>query len=214
MMLRSFIYLIFFTVGINTKSFSQIGRLSIGLERSPQFTWFSAKNADLIKTNNKWGDNYGLQIQYDFPGHLGISTNFIVANQKTDFQYAEQKFRLANRFFKIPFMLSYTAKPTGQASLIWRIGPQLSLLNRAEVSNNTSDISKASYDRRLLAGMTAYGGYRLYIVDFVSLNFGLRFDHDFSTLSYEDASAIHLPSGRNRTLSFVFGVNILNFLIN
>jgi|GEM_PF-2741931 len=208
---RVLLFTLYFIVGMATKTLAQFGGFTIGLERSPQLSWLHS-NDQLVKTSSAWGDNYGVLLEYNFPRRLGLSVNFIVARQKVGFQSEHVKYTLRNRYFKIPLMLTYIHDPLAQATFIGRIGPQVSLLNRSGVNNGEGYSSTKQYMRESTVGLAAYGGFRLFIVDMVALNFGVRVDQDFLEMNkVSENGAFPLPKGKNASVSIVFGVNILHF---
>lgn len=208
---RILLFTLYFLVGQTSKSLAQFGGFTIGLERSPQLSWLHAKDQH-VRTSSAWGDNYGLLLEYNFPRRLGVSVNFIVARQKVGVQSDQETYTLRNRYFKVPLMLSYVRNPLAQATFIGRIGPQISFLNRSEANNGEGYSSTKRYMRKSTVGLAAYGGFRLFIVDMVALNLGLRMDQDFlemnNTLIENDRN---FPKGKNVSISIVFGVNILHF---
>lgn len=203
---------LYFVVALMFKAFGQFGGFTIGLERSPQLSWLHSDN-QRVKTSSAWGDNYGLLLEYAFPRRLGVSVNVIVVRQKIGFQAEHVQYTLRNRYVKIPLMLTYIHNPLAQATFIGRIGPQLSLLNRSGIDRGEGYSSTKQYMRESTVGLAAYGGFRLFIVDLVALNFGLRVDQDFLGMNKAavESNGFPLPNGRNASVSAVFGVNILHF---
>jgi len=205
------LFVFFLLLLIGYRVTGQTNGLYIGLERSPQVSWLYTGNSAL-HSRIRLGDQYGLLVHYDFYKQLGIAMDAVISTQEVGLNWQETSYQLRSRYVKIPLQLNYTHLPMGPFSLVGRIGPEVTILTEASLNQNEQSNNVKAVFRDVGIGAAAYAGFRLSIVDFVSLNLGIRLDQDFSNgIKALTLDAFPLRNSRYTALALVLGVNILHY---
>ncbi|RYY67621.1 MAG: PorT family protein [Chitinophagaceae bacterium] len=186
--------------------------LSLEVKGIPQFSFL--QNSD---DNNK----SGIDRKATFDGAFGVGATYGISSKAgigLDVLYSiqGQKYEVANgtnfwklSYVKIPLYFTYTASPARAVSFTAKVGPQLSLLTGASITNGEGHDLVADMKERyegVTFGAVAGAGARFRLSSNLSLNTQVRFDYDFTNA--EDESYAQYPAGRAKTYNSTAGLEV------
>jgi hypothetical protein len=156
------------------------------VEGTPQFSWLMNKD-DMHNSNfsmkTTFNSSYGITSQLGFTKNLGVGVDVLYSMQGQRYNLNDFDFYRQVNYIKVPLFFVYTYEISPRVLFIGKIGPQLSFLANAKLSDkngNTIVSDQASSYAGSNFGGAVHAGFSFRLTDMLILDATLRYDYDFS----------------------------------
>jgi len=192
---------------------------SLSVKAIPQFSFLQNKDD---KDNNNYNTKatfnagFGLGAEYGFDNHFGVGIDALYSLLGQRYTLNNIEYNQKVNYIKVPVYFTYNSDASKPISFIGKIGPQVSFLTDANLSNKNGDkIQTNNKDRYQTAtfGGVAEAGAQYKIARQMFLTTLVRYDHDF-TNAEDDKFSGYTP-GRSKTYNSTIGLEVgLKYMIN
>ena len=192
---------------------------SLSVKGNPQFSFLQNKddnNNSNYSTKATFNASFGLGGEYGFNNHFGVGIDALYSLQGQRYVLNNIEFNQKVNYIKVPVYFTYNSDASKPISFVGKIGPQVSFLTDAKLSNKNGDkIQVNDKDRynTVTFGGVAEAGAQYKIARQMYLTTLVRFDYDF-TNAEDDTFSGYTP-GRAKTYNSTIGLEVgLKYLIN
>jgi hypothetical protein len=184
---------------------------SLNVKGVPQFSFLqnSDDNNSSLSKKATFNAAFGVGAGYNFNGNSGIGLDVLYSLQGQRYEKSGVETNQKLNYIKIPVFFAYNTDATKPVSFIAKVGPQLSLLTTAKLTdgdgNDVVSDNKDAYESATFGGVVGAGvQFRLSKALFLTTN--ARFDYDFTNA--EDDSYRSYPAGRATTHNMTTGLEV------
>ncbi len=184
---------------------------SVSVKATPQFSFL--QNSDdndnsAIEKKATFNSNFGIGAGYNFTDNIGIGLDVLYSLQGEKWEVSGLEVNQELEYVKMPFYFSYNTDASKPVSFFGKIGPQVSILTKAEFSDDESSGSVDNKDRfeDVTLGAMVNAGVQFKLSQNIFLQTGLHFDYDITNAENEDYSGF--ISGRADTHNMTTGVQV------
>jgi hypothetical protein len=192
---------------------------SLSVKANPQFSFLQNKddnNNSNYSTKATFNASFGLGGEYGFNNHFGVGIDALYSLQGQRYVLNNIEFNQKVNYIKVPVYFTYNSDASKPISFVGKIGPQVSFLTDAKLSNKNGDkIQVNDKDRynTVTFGGVAEAGAQYKIARQMYLTTLVRFDYDF-TNAEDDTFSGYTP-GRAKTYNSTIGLEVgLKYMIN
>ena len=200
------------------KGYAQQG-FSVSVKGTPQFSFLHNKddnNNPNYSTKATVDASFGLGGEYGFDNHLGVGIDVLYSLQGQRYKLDNIEYNQKVNYIKVPVYFTYNSDASKPISFIGKIGPQVSFITDANISDkNGNKIVSNTKDRYQTAtfGGVVIAGAQYKIAKQTYLTTSARFDYDFTNA--EDDKFSGYTAGRAKTYNSTIGLEIgLKYMIN
>jgi hypothetical protein len=193
--------------------------LSVSVKATPQFSFLHNKddnNNSLYSTKPTVDASFGLGAEYGFNNHIGVGIDALYSLQGQRYKLDNTEYNQKVNYIKVPVYFTYNSDASKTVSFIGKIGPQVSFVTDANLSDkNGNKIISNTKDRYQTAtfGGVAIAGAQYKVAKQMFLSASVRFDYDFTNA--EDDKFSGYTAGRAKTYNSTIGLEIgLKYMIN
>lgn len=185
---------------------------SLSVKASPQFNWMNNTNdkpTSIYDRRSTFGASFGVGGQYNFTDHMGVGLDVLYSLQGQKYHLDGEKYHQKNDYVKVPLLFAFTAGPLDKVAFYGKVGPQLSFLTNSKLDGDLKRVETRDRFRNVTLGGAAAAGVQFALAKNISLNTGLRVDHDFTNVEnnnnpvYNSGTAV----SHNSTLGLEVGLN-------
>lgn len=191
---------------------------SVSVKGTPQFSFLQNKddnNNNSYSRKATFNTNFGVGAGYNFDKYLGVGVDVLYSlqGQKYDLNSIEYKQKI--NYVKVPVYFTYNSDASKIVSFIGKVGPQVSFLTDAKLTDNNS--GKTLDDTKDRYKTTAFGGAAVAGIQFkvqpqLYVTTAARFDYDFTNA--EDKNYVSYTAGRAKTYNSTAGLEVgLKYLL-
>jgi len=217
-MKKFFIYATMFAGLISANRVSAQQGFSVSVKGTPQFSFLQNKddnNNNSYSRKATFNTNFGVGAGYNFDKYLGVGVDVLYSlqGQKYDLNSIEYKQKI--NYVKVPVYFTYNSDASKIVSFIGKVGPQVSFLTDAKLTDNNS--GKTLDDTKDRYKTTAFGGAAVAGIQFkvqpqLYVTTAARFDYDFTNA--EDKNYVSYTAGRAKTYNSTAGLEVgLKYLL-
>ena len=192
---------------------------SLSVKGNPQFSFLQNKddnNNSNYSTKATFNAGFGLGGEYGFNNHYGVGIDVLYSLQGQRYVLNNIEFNQKVNYIKVPVYFTYNSDASKPISFVGKIGPQVSFLTDANLSNKNGDkvqINNKDRYNTVTFGGVAEAGAQYKIASQLYLTTLVRFDYDF-TNAEDDTFSGYTP-GRAKTYNSTFGLEVgLKYMIN
>jgi hypothetical protein len=192
---------------------------SLSIKGNPQFSFLQNKddnNNSNYSTKATFNASFGLGAEYGFNNHFGVGIDALYSLQGQRYVLNNIEFSQKVNYIKVPVYFTYNSDASKPISFVGKIGPQVSFLTDAKLSNKNGDKTQISDRDRyntVTFGGVAEAGAQYKIASQMYLTTLVRFDYDFTNA--EDDTFSGYPVGRAKTYNSTIGLEVgLKYMIN
>jgi hypothetical protein len=192
---------------------------SLSIKGNPQFSFLQNKddnNNSNYSTKATFNASFGLGAEYGFNNHFGVGIDALYSLQGQRYVLNNIEFNQKVNYIKVPVYFTYNSDASKPISFVGKIGPQVSFLTDANLSNKNGDkVQTNNKDRynTVTFGGVAEAGAQYKIASQMYLTTLVRFDYDF-TNAEDDKFSGYTP-GRAKTYNSTIGLEVgLKYMIN
>ena len=192
---------------------------SVSVKGTPQFSFLQNKddqNNSNYSTKATFNACFGLGTEYGFDNHFGVGIDALYSLQGQRYVLTNIEYNQKVNYIKVPVYFTYNSDASKPISFIGKIGPQVSFLTDANLSNKNGDkIQLNNKDRynTVTVGGVAEAGAQYKIASQMFLTTLVRFDYDF-TNAEDDTFSGYTP-GRAKTYNSTIGLEVgLKYMID
>jgi len=192
---------------------------SLSVKGNPQFSFLQNKddnNNSNYSTKGTFNASFGLGGEYGFNNHFGVGIDALYSLQGQRYVLNNIEFNQKVNYIKVPVYFTYNSDASKPISFVGKIGPQVSFLTDAKLSNKNGDkIQVNDKDRynTVTFGGVAEAGAQYKIASQMYLTTLVRFDYDFTNA--EDDTFSGYPAGRAKTYNSTIGLEVgFKYMIN
>ncbi|HUC82775.1 MAG TPA: porin family protein [Flavisolibacter sp.] len=191
---------------------------SLNVKATPQFSFLQNsgdKDNSSVEKKANFNAAFGVGAGYNFNGTSGIGLDVIYSLQGQRYEAGSTEVNQKLNYIKIPVYYTFNTDASKPVSFIAKVGPQLSLLTSAKVSdkdgNEIVSDNKDAYENATFGGVIGAGvQFKLNKSLFLTTN--ARFDYDFTNAENENYSSY--PAGRAATNNMTTGLEVgLKYLL-
>ncbi|MBE7171528.1 MAG: PorT family protein [Williamsia sp.] len=191
---------------------------SLNIKGTPQFSFLQNKNDNDNSSLEKKGTfnaAFGIGAAYNFNNYSGVGLDVLYSLQGQRYKANGVETNQKLNYIKIPVYYTFNTDASKPVSFIAKVGPQLSLLTDAKLTNKDGDqiggSRKDAYESATFGGVVGAGvQFRLNQSLFLTTN--ARFDYDFTNAENEDYPSY--VTGREKTHNMTTGLEIgLKYLL-
>jgi|HubBroStandDraft_6_1064221.scaffolds.fasta_scaffold109628_2 hypothetical protein len=217
--MKKFFTSVFLIAGlVFNKTNAQQG-FSLSVKATPQFSFLQNKddnNNANYSTKATFNASFGLGAEYGFNNYLGVGIDALYSLQGQRYVLNNFEYNQKVNYVKVPIYFTYNSDASKPISFIGKIGPQVSFLTDANLTNkNGEKIQPSNKDRYNTAtfGGVAEAGAQYKIASQLFLTTLARFDYDFTNAENDKFSG-YTP-GRANTYNSTIGLEVgLKYMIN
>lgn len=185
---------------------------NLSVKATPQFSFL--QNSDdndnsAIEKKATFNTNFGIGAEYNFTENYGLGADVLYSLQGQKYETAGVETQQKLEYVKVPVFFAYNSNPNATTSFYGKIGPQVSFLTNAKVTDTEGKKdfmdNKDAYEKVTFGGM-ANAGVQFRLSENMFLQTGVNFDYDFTNAEDKDYSAF--PSGRANTNNMTAGVQV------
>lgn len=217
-MKKFFIYAITFSVLIITNSANAQQGFSVSVKGTPQFSF--QQNSDDNNNNSysrkaTFNTNFGIGAGYNFTKYLGVGIDALYSLQGQKYTLNNTEYNQKINYIKVPVYFTYNTDASKIVSFIGKVGPQVSFLTDAKLtdknSGKTLDDTKDRYETATFGG-AAVAGAQFKVQPQLYITAAARFDYDFTNA--EDKNYVSYTPGRAKTYNSTAGLEVgLKYLL-
>lgn len=217
-MKKFFIYATMFAGLISANRVSAQQGFSVSVKGTPQFSFLQNKddnNNNSYSRKATFNTNFGVGAGYNFDKYLGVGADVLYSlqGQKYDLNGIEYKQKI--NYVKVPVYFTYNSDASKIVSFIGKVGPQVSFLTDAKLTDNSSgktlDDTKDRYKTTTFGG-AAVAGVQFKVQPQLYVTTAARFDYDFTNA--EDKNYVSYTPGRAKTYNSTAGLEVgLKYLL-
>ena len=217
-MKKFFIYALLLASSITiTKVHAQQG-FSVSVKATPQFSFLQNKDDNNYNNYSRkatFNTNFGIGAGYNFNKYLGVGVDALYSLQGQKYTLDNIKYNQKINYIKVPVFFTYNSDASKIVSFIGKVGPQVSFLTDAKLTDNnndkTLDDTKDRYKTATFGGM-AVAGAQFRVQPQLYITTAVRFDYDFTNA--EDRNYFTYTSGRAKTYNSTAGLELgLKYMI-
>lgn len=212
-MKKFFIYALALTglINITNKAQAQQG-FSVSVKAAPQFSFLQNKDDNDNNSYSRkatFNTNFGVGVGYNFNKYLGVGADALYSLQGQKYTLNNTEYNQKVNYVKVPVYFTYNSDASKIVSFIGKVGPQVSFLTDAKLTNRNS--GKTLDDTKDRYKTTAFGGVALAGAQFklqpdLYLTTAVRFDYDFTNA--EDKNYSYYNTGRAKTYNSTAGLEV------
>ena len=212
-MKKFFIYAIALagSTSLTYKAQAQQG-FSVSVKANPQFSFLQNKNDNDNNSYSRkatFNSNFGAGGAYNFDKYLGVGVDVLYSLQGQKYVLNSVEFNQKIDYLKVPVYFTYNTDASKIVSFIGKVGPQVSFLTNAKLTDNNS--GKALDDTKDRYKTTTFGGAAVAGVQFkvqpnLYITTAARFDYDFTNA--EDKDYASYRPGRAKTHNSTAGLEV------
>lgn len=185
--------------------------LSVSVKATPQFSFL--QNSDdndnsTIEKKATFNTNFGVGAGYNFTDNVGVGLDVLYSLQGEKSEVLGQEVNQKLEYLKVPLYLAFNTDASKTVSFLGKVGPQVSFLTNAKISQGASGASienKNKFEKATFGAM-ANAGVQFKLTPNIFLLSGLQFDYDFTNA--EDKDFAGFASGRSNTYNMTAGVQV------
>jgi hypothetical protein len=192
---------------------------SVSVKGTPQFSFLHNKdddNSSHYSTKATVDASFGLGAEYGFDNHLGVGVDVLYSLQGQRYKLDNTEYNQKVNYIKVPVYFTYNSDASKTVSFIGKIGPQVSFITDANISDkNGNKLVSDTKDRYQAAtfGGVVIAGAQYKIAKKTYLTTSARFDYDFTNA--EDDTFSGYTAGRAKTYNSTIGLEIgLKYVID
>jgi hypothetical protein len=192
---------------------------SLSVKATPQFSFLQNKddqNNNSYSSKVTFNASFGLGADYGFNNHFGVGIDALYSLQGQRYILNNVEYNQKVNYLKVPVYFTYNSDASKLISFIGKIGPQVSFVTDANLSDkNGNKIQSNTKDRYQTAtfGGVAVAGVQYKIASQFYLTTSARFDYDFTNA--EDDTFSGYTAGRAKTYNSTIGLEVgLKYMIN
>jgi len=192
---------------------------SLSVKGNPQFSFLQNKddnNNSNYSTKATFNAGFGLGGEYGFNNHYGVGIDVLYSLQGQRYVLNNIEFNQKVNYIKVPVYFTYNSDASKPISFVGKIGPQVSFLTDANLSNKNGDkvqINNKDRYNTVTFGGVAEAGAQYKLASQLYLTTLVRFDYDF-TNAEDDTFSGYTP-GRAKTYNSTIGLEVgLKYMIN
>lgn len=206
---------------ITNKADAQQG-FSVSVKGTPQFSFLQNKNDNDNSSYSRkatFNTNFGVGAGYNFTKYLGVGIDALYSLQGQKYTLNTilntTEYNQKIDYVKVPVYFTYNSDASKIVSFIGKVGPQVSFLTNAKLTDNNS--GKTLDDTKDRYKTTAFGGAAVAGVQFkiqpqLYVTAAARFDYDFTNA--EDKNYVNYIPGRAKTYNSTAGLEVgLKYLL-
>lgn len=211
-MKKFFIYAITFSVLIITNRVNAQQGFSVSVKGTPQFSFL--QNSDDNDNNSysrkaTFNTNFGVGAGYNFNKYLGVGIDALYSLQGQKYTLNSTEYNQKINYVKVPVYFTYNTDASRIVSFIGKVGPQVSFLTDAKLTDNNSgktiDDTKDRFKTTTFGG-AAVAGVQFKVLPQLYVTTAARFDYDFTNAEDKDY-ANYIP-GRAKTYNSTAGLEV------
>lgn len=200
-----------------TKVNAQQG-FSVSVKATPQFSFLQNKDDNSNNSYSRkatFNTNFGIGAGYNFTKYLGVGVDALYSLQGQKYTLNSIEYKQKVDYVKVPVFFTYNSDASKIVSFIGKVGPQVSFLTEAKLTDNNSD--KTIDDTKNRYKTTTFGGAAVAGVQFkvqpqLYITAAARFDYDFTNA--EDKDYANYTPGRAKTYNSTAGLEVgLKYMI-
>src|ERR1700676_4114132 len=159
---------------------------SLSVKATPQFSFLQNKddqNNNSYSSKATFNASFGLGGEYGFNNHFGVGIDALYSLQGQRYVLNSIEYNQKENYIKIPVYFTYNSDASKPISFVGKIGPQVSFLTDANLSNkNGNKIQINNKDRynTVTFGGVPEAGAQYKIARQMYLTTLVRFDYDFT----------------------------------
>jgi len=211
-MKKFFIYALALAGSITiTKAHAQQG-FSVSVKATPQFSFLQNKDDNdnsIYSRKATFNTNFGVGAGYNFNKYLGVGVDALYSLQGQKYTLNSIEYNQKIDYVKVPVYFTYNTDASKIVSFIGKVGPQVSFLTNAKLTDNnndkTIDDTKDRYKTTTFGG-AAVAGAQIKLQPQVYLTTAVRFDYDFTNA--EDKDYASYTPGRAKTYNTTAGLEV------
>ncbi len=217
-MKKFFIYATMFAGLISANTVSAQQGFSVSVKGTPQFSFLQNKddnNNNSYSRKATFNTNFGVGAGYNFDKYLGVGVDVLYSLQGQKYDLNSIEYKQKVNYVKVPVYFTYNSDASKIVSFIGKVGPQVSFLTDAKLTDNNS--GKTLDDTKDRYKTTAFGGAAVAGVQFkvqpqLYITTAARFDYDFTNA--EDKNYVSYTAGRAKTYNSTAGLEVgLKYLL-
>lgn len=217
-MKKFFIYATMFAGLISANKVSAQQGFSVSVKGTPQFSFLQNKddnNNNSYSRKATFNTNFGVGAGYNFDKYLGVGVDVLYSLQGQKYDLNSIEYKQKVNYVKVPVYFTYNSDASKIVSFIGKVGPQVSFLTDAKLTDNNS--GKTLDDTKDRYKTTAFGGAAVAGVQFkvqpqLYITTAARFDYDFTNA--EDKNYVSYTAGRAKTYNSTAGLEVgLKYLL-
>jgi hypothetical protein len=192
---------------------------SLSVKGNPQFSFLQNKddnNNSNYSTKATFNAGFGLGGEYGFNKHYGVGIDVLYSLQGQRYILNNIEYNQKVNYIKVPVYFTYNSDASKPISFVGKIGPQVSFLTDANLSNKNGDkvqINNKDRYNTVTFGGVAEAGAQYKIASQLYLTTLVRFDYDF-TNAEDDTFSGYTP-GRAKTYNSTIGLEVgVKYMIN
>lgn len=218
MMKKFFIYTAMFMGLVTANRVNAQQGFSVSVKGTPQFSFLQNKddnNNNSYSRKATFNTNFGLGAGYNFTKYLGVGVDVLYSLQGQKYDLSNVEYKQKINYVKVPVYFTYNSDASKIVSFIGKVGPQVSFLTDAKLTDNNS--GKTVDDTKDRYKTTTFGGAALAGVQFkvqpeLYVTTAARFDYDFTNA--EDKNYYSYAQGRAKTYNSTVGLEVgLKYMI-
>lgn len=218
-MKKFFIYAITISVLIISNKVSAQQGFSVSVKATPQFSFLQNEddnNNNSYSRKATFNTNFGVGAAYNFDRYLGVEVDVLYSLQGQKYTLNSIEYKQKVDYVKVPVYFTYNTDASKLVSFIGKVGPQVSFLTNAKLSDNNSgktlDDTKDRYKTATFDG-AAVAGVQFKVQPQLYITTAARFDYDFTNAEDKDYAS-YIP-GRAKTYNSTAGLEVgLKYLIH
>jgi outer membrane protein W len=192
---------------------------SLSAKAIPQFSFLQNKddnNNNNYSTKATFNAGFGVGAEYGFNNHVGVGIDVLYSLQGQRYTLNDIEYNQKVNYIKVPVYFIYNSDASKPISFIGKIGPQVSFMTDANLSNKNGDkiqINNKNRYQSVTFGGVAEAGAQYKIARQMYLTTLARFDYDFTNA--EDDTFSGYSPGRAKTYNSTIGLEVgLKYMIN
>lgn len=213
-------------ISFSSTLFAQEG-FSIGIKGMPQNTWLlnqDDSDAGTFGYVSTWGSAFGIALHNNFGEAAGLEIDILYSQQGQKFELKTPGGDLIGEgqtkvtYLKIPVLFAFSSNPGASTQFYGTVGPQFSLLQKAEGEFDGEEFNDISADVELKDAYSSLDigavlslGAQFSLNDELTLKTGLRLDYGFTDAEDKDLEVDGSPyheDGRAKTSNALGGLEI------
>ncbi len=213
-----FIYATMFMGLITASRVNAQQGFSVSVKGTPQFSFL--QNSDDNNNNSysrkaTFNTNFGVGAGYNFTKYLGVGIDALYSLQGQKYTLNSIEYNQKINYVKVPVYFTYNTDASKVVSFIGKVGPQVSFLADAKLtdknSGKTIDETKDRFETATFGG-AAVAGAQFKVQPQLYVTAAARFDYDFTNA--EDKDYVDYTPGRAKTYNSTAGLEVgLKYLL-
>jgi hypothetical protein len=217
-MKKFFIYTTMFMGLITANRVNAQQGFSVSVKGTPQFSFL--QNSDDNDNNSysrkaTFNTNFGLGAGYNFDKYMGVGVDVLYSLQGQKYDLNSTEYKQKINYVKVPVYFTYNSDASKIVSFIGKVGPQVSFLTDAKLtdknSGKTLDDTKDRFETATFGG-AALAGAQFKVQPGLYVTTAVRFDYDFTNAENKNYYS-YIP-GRAKTYNSTAGLEVgLKYMI-